>query len=1185
MAEVLMFPESRKATSMAPAPLDAAARASALDVTRSWVVEAPAGSGKTGLIIQRYLKLLSHESVDDPGQVLAVTFTRKATFELRDRVLAQLEGVVHATPATGFDAATRPLAEAVLARDRERGWNLLEQPRRLNIRTIDSVCSEIAGSLPVLSRSGGASAPSEDADIFYAEAARRATSMLGGSDTQLNDSLERVLLHRDGNLRDTESLIANMLAWRDQWGELVPLGRAELDDVFLDEVVLPRLERTLDLAICTALTRIARTLPADVLDELCELAAEMGHLDGYDGNPSPLALCAGKSMPPEEKASHLSHWNALIDLLLTKEGTFRKPTGLRTNTLKFMVEATHRKQLSSLIDRVRHDDSLRDCLCDVRNLPPAQYPQDQWVVAKALFRVLSRALVELQVVFAERGECDFAEVGLLARAALRHEGAHEALKLAQGHALQHLLIDEMQDTSSSQYELIELLTEGWDGSGQTVFLVGDPKQSIYLFRQARVERFIRTMKQERLGGLELGVLHLSSNFRSQANLVRDFNNDFSKIFPAVTDPVAPELVTYRAADAVLPPTAAAARQWHTAVLPYTRDSQTDRKLRQRQRREFGAEIREIAQAWRTRTSHDKPARMAVLVRSRTHLLEIVEAFKNPACGEAIPYRAVQVEPLSEGQEVLDLVALTRALQHPADRAAWLALLRSPFCGLTLADLHRLAGGDEDSLGERTIFELISERGDLLSEDGVARLQPFWSVLSAAQAQRGLLRLSQWVDRTFRAFNGYSFVGQEARANIVQFLHLLDDLELPGGTVDLAHLQRQLGKLYAAPSVHPGSVDLMTIHGSKGLEWDVVFVPALERSGRSDRGRLLTWLELDQDPEHDDPGLAHGILAPIQSTGAESHALSRWMRGIESGREAAERKRLFYVACTRAREELHLFASPQLGKDELRPAPGSLLASAWPAAADEFDASARMIELPLTAEPAVLDRLAAQARPERNAKTVQRIPLAHLPVAAPSAMDSDNGHKAYDRPEGSFTARAFGNAVHAFLDQCASRLACGVSVEALLLETKTWTPRVAAVLRANGLAADEVRRQTAGVLECLRHTLEEPAGRWILSPHVGSKSESALIAWSNQRSSLRLDRTFMGSAEPLEPGSDHLWIVDFKTSTHRGRDLGEFLEQHRTLYAPQLEFYARQLSAHHKLIRLALYYPRISALDWWEPTGL
>ncbi len=186
----------------------------------------------------------------------------------------------------------------------------------------------------------------------------------------------------------------------------------------------------------------------------------------------------------------------------------------------------------------------------VDELPPAQYPQEQWKVAKALFRLLSRALVELQLVFAERGECDFAELALQARGALRQDGGVLDLQEALGMEFRHMLVDEMQDTSTIQYELIELLTQEWDQKDQTVFLVGDPKQSIYLFRQARVERFVRTMREQRLGDLPLKCLQLTANFRSQAKLVEAFNTDFPLLFPGTEHATAPDELPYIAADAV-----------------------------------------------------------------------------------------------------------------------------------------------------------------------------------------------------------------------------------------------------------------------------------------------------------------------------------------------------------------------------------------------------------------------------------------------------------------------------------------------------------------------------------------------------------------------------------------------------------------------------------------------------------
>ncbi|WP_433983301.1 hypothetical protein RBB78_18100 [Tunturiibacter empetritectus] len=131
-----------------------------------------------------------------------------------------------------FDRVTRVLAEMVLRRDALLGWELLQHPRRLNIRTIDSVCGEVARLLPVLSGAGGRQTPVEDPTLMYREAARETLMQLGGADVELDAALCTVLLHRDGSLRDCERLLMEMLPLRNQWGELVPLGTQQLDDVF-----------------------------------------------------------------------------------------------------------------------------------------------------------------------------------------------------------------------------------------------------------------------------------------------------------------------------------------------------------------------------------------------------------------------------------------------------------------------------------------------------------------------------------------------------------------------------------------------------------------------------------------------------------------------------------------------------------------------------------------------------------------------------------------------------------------------------------------------------------------------------------------------------------------------------------------------------------------------------------------
>ena len=1255
-----LFDSAPAVEAPAPAgPPDAAARAEALDIRRSFIVEAPAGSGKTGLLIQRFLKLLTGEAVTQPEQVLAITFTLAATAEMRDRVLAYLEGASRELTATAsaFDRQTRELATAVLERDRQLGWSLLDQPHRLNIRTIDSVCAEIARTLPVLSGSGGRLTPATDAGPLHSEAARRTLLLLGGDDADFNAALRNLLLHRDGNLAECESLIAHMLGLRDQWGSLIPLARRELDDTWLDANVLPRLELALDRAICSQLTRLEQVFPSDVLAELARLAAELAEYDGYHGAPSPITACCGRSDPPQAVADHLDHWLALIHILIPPKGKeWRK--GFNVNHLGFEHERHQKLQLKRIVDQLSHRDDLLQVLVTVRGLPPAHYPPDQWAVAKSLFRVLRRALVELQLVFAERGQCDFTELSLRARQALDEESGADDLASALGARLQHLLVDEMQDTSTGQYDLIERLTKSWDGHSQTVFLVGDPRQSIYLFRQARVERFMRATRTGRLGTLPLTRLQLTANFRSQHDLVVRFNHDFALVFP---QPVAadPYALPYSSADATLPASPdARALVWHPHPLPYVPrvniaspatagTAPTVAKLRHHQARRDAHRIRKIAQAWfakplppgrrtiRNDAGEQIPApwTLAVLVRSRNHLAEIVAEFEKDKNGK-LPYRAVEITPLNERQEVLDLTALTRAILHPADRVATLALLRAPWCGLSLADLHALTGSDSDEPATKrhSILRLIAGRGDMLHADSRQRLTRVQAILQSAAALRSRLTTSQLVERAWRSLGGDAWLSPAELTNARRFFQLLDSLETAGAGIDPALLYERLQKLYAEPNPIPNGVrcvELLTIHNAKGLEWDVVFVPALERMPGSSKTRLLNWSEVGS-PDDPDDDAAHVMLAPIAGRGEPSRTLNRWLKSVEFARDSAERKRLFYVACTRAREELHLFATPETTVNgAINRAYRSLLQSAWLAAEPHFTRlPSALAKLDLAAAAGATSDApkhhgisAVTSAPNPSDDTannplhpdLQRLPATFDPAArfaaartlklsyGESGDDSDapgSGDALFSRPEGSFAARAFGNAVHAALEVLARRIAAGETPAALLAGLPAWAPRITALLRTDGLPRETVTRLAREVRAALDAVLRDPDGLWLLASHPGAASEFALTArpqygdtagqGAPRIASVRADRIFHAGPEPGLPGEDFLWIIDYKTSARGPASLHDFLAAQRAAYAAQLETYARILApTRSKLlsqVRLALYFPTLPHLHWWQPTS-
>jgi ATP-dependent exoDNAse (exonuclease V) beta subunit len=1225
MSELLQFPPLDPAIppeEKRDLPPDHEERRRALDVRVSAIVEAPAGSGKTGLLLQRYLRLLAQGRVEEPEEVLAITFTRKATAELRERVLAQLRdaaaGDALTSEASSFDRETRALAEAALAADARCGWRLLEQPHRLRIRTIDALCAEIARTLPLLSGSG-ISQPVESAESLHHEAARRTLLELGGPDPELNDALQTVLLHRDGNLADCEALLARMLEHRQQWGELVPLDADSLGEDHLDSVVRPRLERTLRTIVSAGLARALRAMPAAELTDLSELAARLAHEPSSElMDASPISICTDRRNPPEDRPEDLEHWTALLHLLLTKEGGWRK--SFAPSVLRFDIAYEDRNLLKDLIERMQTDE-LAETLKAIRSLPPACFPEEQWRVAKALFRLLRRALAHLKVLFAETGSCDFSELALAACDALGAEDGAADLSRSPGARLTHLLVDEMQDTSSSQYMLLERLTRSWDGHSQTVFLVGDPKQSIYLFRQARVERFLRTVAQRRLGDVPLQPLRLTANFRSQAGLVEGFNETFGLLFPlnaVATQALGEELeVPFVHADPIRSSSSyGQAIVWHTEVLGESAGTRlagaTPRELRTARVEREARQIRRVIEDWRARplpAGRTQPWSIAVLARARKHLMPITAELARDRGNGPIPFRAIDIDTLDERPEVLDALALTRALLHAADRVAWLAILRAPWCGLSLADLLRLTDEGPDADRGATVAELVSCRSSLLSETGQRLLARAWQTLELAAADVGRTSFATHVERTWLSLGGDAALAPEAVANVRRYFEQLRELERDGA-IDTPALNARLSRLYAETAPNETAVQLLTIHNSKGLEFDLVLIPGLERLANRSRSEMLNWLELDPD----DGDAAHILLAPIASRGEQSDRLNQWMSRVRHSREHAELRRLLYVACTRAREALHLFAaceSQQRGGVRT-PVEGTLLRAAWPVAATRFDSATPVVDEPESpisvARPGNLllfspakqpdDGLALAAAADEDASlgrmpTVRRLPLEFDPVSRFRSQDNVvlpytpasalPRAPSFERPEGSFAVRAFGNVVHRFLQLLSAKLAApGADADTLLAELPSWADRVSAGLRNEGLSPSSAQREATNALSALRNALEDPVGRWILSSHRAASSEHSISSLGS--GVLRADRTFIAGALPLEEAGERIWIVDFKTTEQGSRSFERFEQEELLKYREQLERYAsvlRDFAAEPLPVVLGLYYPRIPRLLSWS----
>jgi ATP-dependent helicase/nuclease subunit A len=1178
-------------------PADAEARAAALDIGDSVIVQAPAGSGKTDLLTRRFLSLLA--AVDEPEEILAITFTRAATAEMRARILGDLEAAAGRRSFRPDELSRIALAREALAHAGSRGWQVLDQPQRLSIETIDSLCLRIAHNRPLLAGLGGRLQPTERADPLYALAARRTLEHLGGPDAALDEALAHFLDLRDNRLAECESLLAEMLGVRDQWLHAFPLS-GEMSDEDWD-VARARLEEPFRQETHRVLSETWRLISAEPLvrDQLPELA----HYACSQGNDRMALLSGVQSLSP---IMPVEHWRCLCDLLLTEEDEWRKNVDKRHG---FPVDrnrpATKERKdaMTFILGRLHRMPRLLDTLCAIRGLPPAAYSQEQWTALRHFLTVLRQAIAELRVVFAEQNTVDFTEISVIAVDLLRRN-PERVLDLAGD--VRHLLVDEFQDTSRRQHELVTALIAAWEtGEHRTVFLVGDPMQSIYMFRQAEVELFTH-VRDHGIGPdndrTRCRPVQLSVNFRSHAGLTDPLNEIFRAIGAEAPRPGS-AAVSFSPATASSPGLAEKSLHLYPQIVgsPDQRPTPAEsREARQQEARQVISILQQQLPAIERARIDGSEYRVAVLVRARTHLAELIPLLRRAG----IPFRAVEIDPLSERQEILDLLALTRALLHPMDRIAWLSILRSPWCGLTLADLHCLTGSDNPACRRLSVLELIERNAALLSPDGQRRLARTAEILERARDMRWRASespsFSSWIERTWRTLGGPACVDSAGCQNAQVFFSLLDAVAPDGLAPFTNALDAELQRFFAQPDPTVSErcgIQLMTIHKAKGLGFDVVIVSGLDRKPTRDAKPLVCSLER-VSPR--DSGETEFLVAPIGLEGEKTDPLYSWVRRQRQIRFDEERKRLFYVACTRARSELHLLGTAIASATGVKPAhPGSLLAAAWPGLHGEFEAvlrepaaerptAPRVLRFP---EPAAFRDIAAVGESDSaDVFAPRRLPAGLEPVlgedilAIAPATSGLSAALEFRRPEGSRQARAVGSVVHELLQRLGPQLAH--------LSMPQLRRSAVSLLRAFALHGEALKSATAAVSNLLLACASDPVCQWILAPHPGAQAEAS---WTGSTGSsgarlrtLRADRVFQAGLVPLGEGSDCWWVIDYKTGAPPSADRKAFLRTERSVYAPQLLAYAQALRALHGSavpLRLGLYYPAIAVLDYWDPGAL
>ncbi|MDJ0955206.1 MAG: UvrD-helicase domain-containing protein [Arenicellales bacterium] len=1117
-------------------PVDQSTRERALDLSRSFIVQAPAGSGKTELLIRRFLTLLG--VVGEPEEVVAITFTKKAAAEMRERVIRAMTDAQEPKLAAQYDQALWSIAREAWANNRKHNWQLERYPSRLRIQTIDALSAALTRQMPWLSGFGASLQVVEDASELYRTAALETLQLLVAGQKDWRDAVAVLLVHLDNQVDRAVELLTEMLRYRDQW--LRHLGRHMAKDEQQKRAVL---EKAWSQTIRQELDSALHYVPVQLKDKIVECAVyAAAQLKKTNSNSTVTAWDQAQSFV-ETSPDDLPRWRGLRELLLTVKGDWRRQVnvknGFPASGLRSAV--TMKRVMNELLAQLVGDDGFKEALNRVGRIPNASFDDRQWEVLSALTCLLPLAAARLNLLFGERGQVDFTEINMRANQALGSLDSPSDLALRLDCQINHLLVDEFQDTSLTQYELIQHLTAGWvAGDGRTLFLVGDPMQSIYRFREAEVGLFLR-VQTHGIGSLKPIPLLLSANFRSDSKVVDWVNATFSSCFPPLPD-LARGAVGFTTSHAFATSLQYAGVKFH----PFC---DVDENV------EAQHVVELIQQTWK----HNPTDNIAILVRARSTLREILPALDDAG----IAYSGVDIKALDWQPGVRDLLSLTCALLFPADRVAWLSILRAPWCGLTLSDLHLLANGP----GSVCIWERVQDGANIaqLSEDGQQRLKPFVGTISRALSERGRLPLHRWIENVWIELGGPACIDDHEFDDVQIYLDLLRDYHRRVGVEDRVGFAKAVGECWArAESGQEQRLQVMTLHKAKGLEFDTVIIPGIHRQLRTDDPRLLLW---EEQMDRDDASL---LLAPLAEVGPNHDYHYDYLRTIHAEKDHFETLRLLYVGCTRARRALHLIGSlSTTSNGELaRPRSHSFLAKLWTQLGEEFQ-GARVGQLELFKSGYTKDlvlplrRLPAAWRPPNYPDSVPRLD---------SATELESLQEEIEFSWAGETARHIGVIVHDMLERVAQDGMGSWDEQRLASLRPIWQLELGRL----GVADEQASDASSRIYEALCNVFQDERARWILADgHRDAKNEYAVsFMQSGVVKNFRIDRTFID-------WDDTRWIIDFKSSDHRGGQLDEFLDREQQRYRGQLEGYAEALWAlEQKPIKLGLYFPLLMGWREW-----
>ena len=1081
----------------------------------SYIVKAPAGSGKTTMLVSRLIRALA--KVNEPEEVLAITFTRKAAEEMRKRVLTLLSSK---DTAKSIDPELPEIVNKIRLKDVEKGWNLDSNPARLSIMTIDSFCSGLLKRASSFSDSPHYPTVEEDYKSLYALAARRALSEISSEEHKA--FLGRVLLKYDSDWSRVERQLAEVLEQRDTFFMEVGVG--------------------LDLNLMGQ--RFSDLLTSRLLncDKLFSSSQKQDILTLYNFSETHLNPKNPKLMKifPKAEPVCLEKWHQVFErLIFTKTNTLRKNLNASNGFPSGFSETKPMKKLwRETINAIADSPSAIQLLMQIAALPKSDNIQNELSDLKDIFELVKLASAHLHLIFSQRQATDFTQQTLDALSALGGLEEPSELALRLDYTLRHILVDEFQDTSPVQLELLRKLVSGWfQGDGRSLFLVGDPMQSIYRFRNADMDLFNQLFQLGRIESVPLERLTLANNFRSQRSLVDWIN----QLFPPALEAVG------SSADFFVPQNTVGTEDYGR---PFTfHNISLDDRL---------AEANQIAEL--IISIHDEEADLkseerssiCILGRSRGHLEEIAQTLKK----RKIEFTSTELSSLADMPVVQDLMIVSRILLHRADKVAWLAFLRAPWAGFKLEVLSKLS--TVPVLGD---FLLHPDAVVRLTREDSERLIWIQDILQNSYQALKTHSLLDSLKMTWNAIGGNNlYRDANSREATRQFFRLIYELEKEDGLITYQKISRLLEKSYLDNYQNvQGSLSIMTIHKAKGLEFDVVIIPSAHRTVKSEPQSLLYWEDFDVNSRSRGP-----IVAAYQNNTLAS--LYSFLRSFELQKIREEVVRLLYVGLTRARKKVHLLGKLYDCEEDVekrqfvKPPKGSFLECIYekiPLELIQYDSKDRLVE-PHDNRGVSLKRIEF---PQLN---FNRDPFGSSEMR--NKIDLD----ALEFDWAGITARQIGIVAH-YIFQSLDDLIKHHSIEEIMDRSLKYAR---ARFRSMGVSAGNMNLALQRTETGLNNILHREKGQWLFNKsHYLVQRELELFPGGGfGERKIIIDRTFVD-----EEGVR--WIVDYKTGYHDGSDVDGFIESETLRHKPQLDYYASVLSLEeHRDIRLGLYFP---LLDRWK----